>query len=92
MARLPEDTIKSNLKKAKGWKRIGKEIKKTYRFDDFNRSVQFVNDVARLAEEIDHHPDILIKYETVTLSLTTHDEGGLTRRDFDLASKIDGLI
>ncbi len=92
MARLPEDAIKSNLRKAKGWKRIGKEIKKTYRFDDFSQSIKFVNDIARLAEEADHHPDILIQYDRVTLTLTTHDQGGLTRRDFYLASKIEALI
>lgn len=89
MTRLSEDEIKSSLKKAKGWKRAGKEIKKTYSFDDFTKSIEFVNQVARLAEKADHHPDILIQYDKVTLTLSTHDEGGLTSRDFKLAGKID---
>lgn len=79
------------MSKAKGWKRIDKEIKKTYTFDDFNQSIEFVKRVALLVEEVDHHPDILIQYDKVTLNLSTHDEGGLTSRDFKLASRIDGL-
>ncbi len=91
MTRLSEEEIKTTLKKAKGWKRAGKEIKKTFTFDDFTGSIEFVNKVARLAEAVDHHPDILIQYDKVTLTLSTHDEGGLTTRDFKLAAKIDGF-
>jgi 4a-hydroxytetrahydrobiopterin dehydratase len=92
MPRLSEDQIKSLLKKLEGWKRKGKEIQKTYRFDDFNQSIEFVNKVARIAQEDDHHPDILIQYEIVTLTLSTHDEGGLTQKDFKLAGKIDASV
>ncbi len=91
MTRFSEDEIKSKLSKAKGWKRVGKEIKRTYTFDDFNQSIAFVNKVASLAEKADHHPDILIQYDKVTLTLSTHDEGGLTSRDFKLAERMDGL-
>jgi 4a-hydroxytetrahydrobiopterin dehydratase len=89
LTRLSEGEIKSNLKKVKGWKRSGMEIKKTYKFDDFTRSMEFVNKVARLAEQADHHPDILIQYDNVTMTLSTHDEGGLTSRDFKLAQRMD---
>ncbi len=89
MTRLSEDEIKSNLKKAKGWKRVGEEIKKTYTFDEFTESIGFVSKVARLAEAADHHPDILIQYDKVTLTLSTHDEEGLTTKDFKLAGIID---
>ncbi len=92
MTRLSEDEIKSSLRKTKGWKRVGKEIKKTYTFDDFTKSIEFVNRVAHLADEADHHPDILVQYDKVTLTLSTHDEGGLTSRDFRLASRIDGFV
>ncbi len=91
MTRLKEEEIKANLKKSQGWKRRGKEIAKTYSFEDFNKSIQFVNQVAPLAEAADHHPDILIQYDKVTLTLSTHDEGGLTLRDFKLAQKLDSL-
>ncbi len=92
MTRLSEAEIKLNLSKAKGWKRTGKEIRQTYTFDDFTQSLEFVTRVAQLAEEANHHPDILIQYDKVTLTLSTHDEGGLTLRDFRLASRIDGLM
>lgn len=91
MTRLSDEEIKAHMKKAKGWKREGKEIRKTYNFDDFTESIEFVNKVARLAEAADHHPDILIQYDKVALTLSTHDEGGLTSRDFRLAAKIDKI-
>lgn len=62
-----------------------------FRFPSFKEAITFVNQVAELAEEANHHPDILINYNRVTLTLTTHDEGGLTRRDFALATKINQL-
>jgi 4a-hydroxytetrahydrobiopterin dehydratase len=92
LTRLSEEAIKSNLKATKGWKRAGKEIKKTYTFDDFTQSIEFANKVASLAEKADHHPDIIIQYDKVTLTLSTHDEGGLTLRDFKLAQRIDETL
>lgn len=66
-------------------------LSRTWQFPDFARGMEFANAVARVAEEHNHHPDILVSYNTVTLALTTHDAGGLTEKDFLLASKIDQL-
>ena len=66
------------------------EITKLYKFPDFKEAMGFVNRVADLAEEADHHPDILIRYNKVTLTLSTHSAGGLTEKDSQLARKIDG--
>jgi 4a-hydroxytetrahydrobiopterin dehydratase len=72
-----------------GWARAGRAIARTYRFDDFRSALAFVNRVGELAERQQHHPDIDIRYNQVTLSLWTHDAGGLTERDFKLAAAID---
>ena len=61
-------------------------------FDDFMQGIRFLNHVARYAEKMNHHPDVSINYNKVRLSLTTHDEGGLTRKDFRLARRIDRLV
>lgn len=66
-------------------------LSRTWQFADFGQSMAFANAVARIAEEHNHHPDILVSYSTVTLALTTHDAGGLTEKDFLLASTIDRL-
>jgi 4a-hydroxytetrahydrobiopterin dehydratase len=66
-------------------------IRRTFTFPDFRGSMAFVNRVADAAEASDHHPDIDIRYAKVMLALVTHDAGGLTRRDTDLAEKADGL-
>lgn len=92
MALLSRAEIRTSLSQAKGWKLKGNEIQKTYTFNDFRQSISFVNRVAELAEKADHHPDIFIAYDHVTLTLSTHDEGGLTSRDFRLAGKIDSIM
>jgi len=89
MALLSEDEVARRLAALPGWERAGKEIRKVYAFGDFKGSMAFVNRVAELAEAADHHPDIAISYSKVTLSLSSHDAGGLTERDFRLAEKID---
>jgi 4a-hydroxytetrahydrobiopterin dehydratase len=66
-------------------------ISRKFVFADFVQAMRFVNTVARLAEAANHHPDITINYNRVKLALTTHDEGGLTMKDFRLASKINKL-
>lgn len=71
------------------WRRDGDWLEKTSTFKDFREAMAFVNRVAELAEERNHHPDISISWNRVTLRLTTHDRGGLTERDFDLAQAID---
>jgi 4a-hydroxytetrahydrobiopterin dehydratase len=89
MARLTEGEIAERLCDIRGWKREGPAIRKEYRHADFKASMVFVNRVADLANAADHHPDILINYDRVTLTLSSHDSGGLTERDFRLAEAID---
>jgi 4a-hydroxytetrahydrobiopterin dehydratase len=90
MAALTDAEIAKGLSSLSGWVRAGAEIRKEYRFADFKGAMAFVNRVAGLAEESDHHPDIVINYNKVALTLTSHDTGGLTDRDFRLAARIDG--
>lgn len=71
-----------------GWRRKGKAILRTFEFPDFPAAMKFVQAVARLAEKAQHHPDIDIRWNKVTLLLTTHDAGGLTDKDFVLAARI----
>jgi 4a-hydroxytetrahydrobiopterin dehydratase len=87
--RLNRNEVKARLAEAKGWKLRGKEISKLYIFEDFMEGIRFINRIARLAEGMNHHPDIDIRYNKIKLALTTHDEGGLTMKDFKLAAKID---
>jgi 4a-hydroxytetrahydrobiopterin dehydratase len=89
VSRLDEAGIAAALRQTPGWERAGAEITRTYRFRDFREALAFVNRVGELAERAAHHPDIDIRYHTVTLALTTHDAGGLTANDFDLARSID---
>jgi 4a-hydroxytetrahydrobiopterin dehydratase len=89
MSLLPDEEIRTRLQALSGWQRGGIEIRKTYAFDSFPAAMTFVNRVAGLAENADHHPDILIEYNKVTLTLSSHDAGGLTDRDFRLAAQID---
>jgi 4a-hydroxytetrahydrobiopterin dehydratase len=89
MALLSDDQVRDKLTNLPGWERSGAQIRKGYRFASFNESMAFANRVAALAEAADHHPDILIQYDKVTLTLSSHDEGGLTERDFKLARRID---
>jgi len=79
--------IKSALKQVPGWKRRGKTIQRTFEFKDFVAAMKFVNKVAKLAEKAWHHPDIDIRWNQVTLTLSTHSDGGLTEKDFELAAK-----
>ena len=89
MSRLDEAGVAAGLRRTPGWERTGAEITRAYRFRDFREALAFVNRVGDLAERAGHHPDIDIRYNTVTLALTTHDAGGLTQKDFDLAHAID---
>jgi 4a-hydroxytetrahydrobiopterin dehydratase len=91
MALLSEAEIEEGLRGLKGWERKGSEIVKVLKHKSFVESVGFVNKVAILAEKSDHHPDILIQYRNVTLTLSTHSKGGLTEKDFKLAGEIDAL-
>jgi 4a-hydroxytetrahydrobiopterin dehydratase len=73
------------------WRRNGEIISRTFQFKDFPAAMQFVNAVAQIAEQVQHHPDIDIRWNKVTLALTTHDAGGLTEKDFAMARQCDAL-
>ncbi len=89
---LTTQDIKDWLKKLPEWELEKKHIERTFEFDDFSEAIEFVNGVAEISEEEDHHPEIDIRYSKVKLSLSTHSEGGLTDMDFELAEKIDTLV
>jgi 4a-hydroxytetrahydrobiopterin dehydratase len=89
MKKLSEEAIEERLTGLEGWKRSGKAILKTFSFETFLEGIDFINQVARIAEEIDHHPDISVHYRRVTFTLWTHAVDGLTDRDFSLAGRID---
>lgn len=91
MPKLKVAQIKSALIKVPDWQRNGAAISRTFQFKDFPAAIKFVNKVAVLAEKSCHHPDIDIRWNKVTLTLTTHDQGGLTEKDFALATKFDRL-
>jgi 4a-hydroxytetrahydrobiopterin dehydratase len=91
MAKLSTVEIKMGLKELPEWSKRNRAITRTYRFKDFVAAIKFVNGVAKLAEKAAHHPDIDIRWNQVTLTLTTHDQGGLTDKDFALARKADRL-
>ncbi len=74
-----------------GWQRQGNELVKVHTARDFAEALRYVNAVGALAEQVNHHPDIDIRWNKVTLRLSTHSAGGLTQRDLDLARRIDGL-
>jgi len=84
--------IDRQLKDLHGWKREGKFITKTFEFEKFMDGIDFVGRVARVAEEEEHHPDIHIIYTTVTLSVQTHSEGGVTGWDLELAEAIEKTL
>jgi 4a-hydroxytetrahydrobiopterin dehydratase len=90
MARLNEQEIADGLR-GLDWEYEDKVIRRRYNFPSFMSAIAFVNRVAELAEENDHHPDILVTYRTVTLTLSTHSEGGVTEKDIDLAHKADSI-
>ncbi len=91
-AKMSEAEIKDALKAVPDWSELNGEIQRTYQFSDFAASMAFVNKIADAAESAQHHPDILIRYNKVTLTVSTHDAGGITDKDFDLAKKADNFI
>lgn len=91
MPLLSSEQIQKELSQLKSWQLVGREIKKTYEMRDFVLAMGFVNSVALLAEKANHHPDIDIRWNKVTLALSTHSAGGLTEKDFALAKAIDAL-
>jgi len=92
MALLTDDTLQDFLSAHGEWDREGESITRTFEFPDFVVAMGFVTSVALAAEKADHHPDIDIRWNKVTLRLSTHSEGGLTDKDTHLAERIDGLL
>ncbi len=88
---LTEEEITARLGSAAGWKRSGGEITKTVTLSDFANAILYVGAVAHLAQTANHHPDIAISWNRVTLTLSTHSAGGLTDADFALAARISAL-
>jgi len=89
--KLTEAEVQAFLSKHAGWKVANAQLERTYEWPSFVSGIAFVNEVAKLAEAADHHPDIDIRWRKVTLRLTTHDAGGLTFRDTELAAKADAV-
>jgi 4a-hydroxytetrahydrobiopterin dehydratase len=88
MPRLDDTAVAEGLQHLPGWERRGNQIVKTFVREDFDQAMVFVNEVASAAEAAGHHPDIDIRWNKVTLALSSHAEGGLTDRDFQLAARI----
>jgi len=91
MSKLTTAQIKTAQARVPDWKKKRASITRTFAFNDFPAAIKFVNAVGKLAEKASHHPDIDIRWNKVTLALTTHDAGGLTEKDFTLARQFDRL-
>ena len=89
---LEDDDLNAALKKCPEWEIEKKAILRVIEFEEFMDAIDFVNSVADIADEAQHHPDIRISYTKVTLKLTTHDAGGVTDADIELAQRIDNLV
>ena len=91
MALLSDEEVTAGLERLEGWERAGDAIRRSFRFRDFVGSIDFVNRITGPAEEMNHHPDLEISWNRVTVSLSTHSQGGITGRDFELAERIQAL-
>lgn len=92
MSLLTQDEITKNLSSISGWMQEEKEISKLFQLKDFVEALSFVNKVGAEAEKMNHHPDIFIhSWNKVKITISTHSEGGITKNDFQLAEKIEGL-
>lgn len=89
---LETDELAVALKKCPEWEYENKAIIRTVEFEEFNDAIDFVNDLAEIAEEAQHYPEITIRHSKVALKLTTHDAGGLTELDIALAQRVDNLV
>ncbi len=89
--RMTDDEVKDQLSKLGGWEREGDALMREFEFANFVGSVDFVNRITPVAEEMNHHPDLELSWNRVTVSLTTHSAGGITERDLELARRIDAL-
>jgi len=91
MALLDDAEIEAKLAGLSGWERAGEAIAKTFPCGDFVGSVRFVESLVEPAEAMGHHPDLEVSWDKVTVTISTHSEGGLTAADFELAARVDGL-
>ena len=91
MAKLSEAEIRDSLQDLPGWVNQDGKLTKTFSHASFPEAIKFVNDVAHLAELANHHPDIDIRYSNITLSLMTHDQGGITHKDVALAKQVEAI-
>ncbi len=91
MTKMTEAQIVEALKLVPDWSELNGPIQRTFQFKEFVEAMKFVNQVALAAEAAQHHPDILVRWNKVTLTVNTHDAGGITVKDFDLARKADSL-
>ena len=89
---LTDAEIDAALRNLPGWAKRGDAIERVFQFDSFVQAVEFVNKIAGAAEAANHHPDILINYNKVTLTLVSHDSGGVTQRDIRMAGKINEVV
>ena len=92
MSALAPAAIAQALEATPGWQLKNEALSQTFTFTDFGEAMSFVQSVAALAERAGHHPDIDIRYNKVTLALSTHDEGGITNKDFSLAAAINKIL
>ncbi|HUD47922.1 MAG TPA: 4a-hydroxytetrahydrobiopterin dehydratase [Candidatus Baltobacteraceae bacterium] len=92
MPALGTKQISLHLKAVPQWSKRAQLISRTFKFEGFLKAIEFVNRVAKQAQKVNHHPDIDIRFNKVTLKLTTHDEGGLTEKDFALARQCDQVF
>jgi 4a-hydroxytetrahydrobiopterin dehydratase len=89
MAKLSAEQIAEKLKAIPGWEYKNNAISKMFKFKEFMQGIDFVHKVAEMAEAADHHPDIFVNYVRVTFTCTTHSDGGVTLKDFNLAGQIE---
>jgi 4a-hydroxytetrahydrobiopterin dehydratase len=92
MPALSSSEVTARLASLPGWSLERNELVHEFQFPDFLGSIAFVNSMAGLAEAAGHHPDIDIRYNKVRLALSTHDAGGITAKDFDLAAQASALV
>jgi len=92
MEKLTQEQIDTKLEPLPEWSKANEILQRTFAFEAFTGAMTFVNQIADLAERVQHHPDILIRYNKVTLSLSTHDAGGITDKDFDFAVASEELM
>lgn len=88
---LGDGEIASQLEKLPGWTRDGNVLTKVFETKDFNGAIRLVNDIAHIANAVDHHPELAVNWNRVTVRTSSHDAGGITLRDTDLATRIQSI-